>query len=191
MHKTVIFDFFEVIHEDPLAILLQKKGLKREGPFADICLRLDLGDVDYQGYITHLAEAFGMSVPEFEKEFESSATLDSEVTALIRELRENGYQTVLLSNTHRDEIQPILTRHQLHDLFDDIIISAEVGMAKPDPEIFHFTLKRLGVLPERAVFTDDNPKNIAGAVGAGIAGIHFTGVESLRNGLKELGLKVN
>jgi len=190
MYKAVIFDFFDVIHGDPLSIMLESKGLKREGPFAEICKRLDLGGIDYQGYMGSLAEAFGLTKEQFDKEFENSASLDVEVIEIIQKLRHQRYQTILLSNTHRDEIQPLLDRHSLHRLFDDVIISAEVGMSKPDPQIFRFTTKRIRLHPKQTVFTDDNPKNVTAANSVGIHGLHFTSASKLRNDLSTLGLTI-
>ncbi len=68
----------------------------------------------------------------------------------------------------------IVTREwQIADAFDDLVISAEVRLMKPDPQIYQLALERLGAEPEQAVFIDDSITNVLGAHGVGIHAIHF------------------
>ena len=74
---------------------------------------------------------------------------------------------------------PDMTRGQLTegwkiaDLFDVIIISSEVGLMKPDPEMYHLTLERLRILPQEAIFIDDKENNVIAAQAVGMVGIQF------------------
>lgn len=188
MHKAIIFDFFEVIHQDPMESWLSQFGHKREGAFAATCEDLDLGNIDYEAYLERLATLNGQSAAEVKEHFYTSATLNAEVVQLISELQKH-HRTGLLSNSHSDEIRPILTKHNLPSLFDEIVISAEAGCAKPDPKIFRLMLTKLGVKPSEAIFVDDNPKNVAAADALGITGIRFTDAASLCDNLKELSVK--
>ncbi len=78
----------------------------------------------------------------------------------------NGYSSV-----QRDKIETV----KITDYFDDIIVSGEVGVEKPDPRIFGLSCERLGVKPEEAVFVGDHyPNDIAGAIGANIKPIWIT-----------------
>jgi HAD superfamily hydrolase (TIGR01509 family) len=54
-----------------------------------------------------------------------------------------------------------------------MIISAEEGVAKPDPRIYHIAVERLGVRAEAAVFVDDLPENVQGAQAVGMRGVQF------------------
>jgi len=89
-----------------------------------------------------------------------------------RALRVAGYRTALLTNNiaeGRDSWRPMLP---LDDLFDDVVDSSEVGLRKPNPEIYLLTLQRLGgIEPSRAVMLDDHPGNCAGALAAGMQAI--------------------
>jgi epoxide hydrolase-like predicted phosphatase len=75
----------------------------------------------------------------------------------------------------------------LDELFDDVVDSSEVGVRKPDPAIFHLACERLGITPDRAVFVDDHPGNVAGAEAAGLHGLccGFT-VETTAEAVTEL-----
>jgi epoxide hydrolase-like predicted phosphatase len=87
---------------------------------------------------------------------------------VVRGARKADIKTALLSNSWGTSDYP---RDGWDDLFDAVVISGEVGMRKPEPEIFHYTLDLLGVEPAEAVFVDDLPFNIQGAVDVGIVGV--------------------
>ena len=71
-----------------------------------------------------------------------------------------------------------------------IVVSGEVGLAKPDPAIFDLTTERFALVPERTVFVDDSPRNVAAAVAQGYVGVHFTTTADFRAQLRELGVHV-
>ena len=101
----------------------------------------------------------------------------------IDELRGRGYKTALLSNSIR-EFRPKLEEDVPPRLFDAYIDSSHVGMRKPEPEIFHLTLRELGLdTPSDAVFLDDFAGNLAGATAVGLRTIH---VRNPREALVEL-----
>jgi len=68
------------------------------------------------------------------------------------------------------------------------VISALVGLAKPDPAIFRLALKRLGTAPEATVFVDDYEPNVASAAALGIRAIHFVAYEALIPALRKQGV---
>ncbi len=93
------------------------------------------------------------------------------------------YKVGLLSNAWDDLRQTMHTRWDIDGLFDEMIISAEVKLVKPDPRIFHLALVRLGVQPEEAVFIDDIEDNVIAARKEGLIAIQF---QDTRKTLDEL-----
>ena len=87
---------------------------------------------------------------------------------VVSELRARGVKTALISNCSHST-RGIVDRLGLEDAFDEIVLSFEVGLRKPDPEIYRIALERLGVAPERSVFVDDQPAYCDGAAALGIA----------------------
>jgi epoxide hydrolase-like predicted phosphatase len=77
-----------------------------------------------------------------------------------------GFKTALLSNSWGLSGYP---RERLAAVMDVVVISAEVGMRKPDPEIFALTTGKLGVAPEVCVVVDDHPGHLKAANEAGMA----------------------
>jgi epoxide hydrolase-like predicted phosphatase len=85
----------------------------------------------------------------------------------------SSYKTGLLSNAFSTLRSYITQVWQFADAFDDMVISAEVGMVKPEARIFHLALARLKVEPEAAVFVDDFLENVEAARALGMQGVHF------------------
>lgn len=102
--------------------------------------------------------------------------------AMLRAVRSVGVRTCLLSNSWGNEYP----REGWHEVFDEIVISGEVGMRKPEARIFHHALDRLGLPPEQCVFIDDIEANIVAARALGIVGVHHDSTEATLAELKSL-----
>ena len=110
---------------------------------------------------------------------------------LIRELKTKGYQVLLLSNAsvRQHEYWP---RIPASELFDGKLISSDVHLVKPQPEIYRLLCDTFHVLPEECFFIDDSPINIEGAYEVGIQGSIFHGdVGALRRSLRSAGVTVD
>jgi epoxide hydrolase-like predicted phosphatase len=117
-------------------------------------------------------------------EFFAGDILDRTLLNYLRSLRRK-YKTGLISNAWGD-LRDFIVREKFDDAFDKLIISAEVGAAKPEPKIFQIALEQFGVKPNEAVFVDDFLINIEGCEKVGMKGIHFEDPESTLQQLKEL-----
>ncbi len=120
-----------------------------------------------------------------ERAFWGGDVVDHELLDFIRSLRLK-YKTALLSNAWSDLRQLLTETWKIHDAFDEIIISAEVGLIKPDPRVFELALKRLGIAPGEAVFIDDLQRNVEGARAVGLHAIRFRDPQQARRELTEL-----
>lgn len=118
-------------------------------------------------------------------EFFSADRLDNNLVEYVRQLHKK-YKTALLSNAWDDLRQVIAERWHFEDAFDMMIISAEVGVAKPDQRIFRLTLDRLGVAAEESIFVDDFQRNVEAAQSAGIKAIRFKTAHQVRDELEHL-----
>jgi putative hydrolase of the HAD superfamily len=109
-----------------------------------------------------------------------------EVWALAAEQRGLGVRTAVLSNGVPEIMDVIERDRAISRKFDTVVVSYEVGCAKPDAQIFELTLERLGVAAPDALFVDDREVNLDGARRVGLRTLHFTGphaVESLKAAL--------
>jgi HAD superfamily hydrolase (TIGR01509 family) len=109
----------------------------------------------------------------------------------VRQLKEQGYNVAILSNHSREWGRGTVVALGLDALCDPIIISAEIGLAKPDPAIYDYSLRAVGRkdAPWKCLFIDDKERNILAAVQAGINGIVFTGAESLESELRRYDIR--
>jgi epoxide hydrolase-like predicted phosphatase len=84
-----------------------------------------------------------------------------------------AYKVGMITNAWAEIRQALENEWHIAEAFDPLVISAEVGMAKPDPRIYRLALERLGVAPEEAVFIDDFEANTEGARAVGLKAIRF------------------
>jgi putative hydrolase of the HAD superfamily len=102
----------------------------------------------------------------------AATVLDQAMTDLIRSARQAGLRTGLLSNSWG--VSYGYPRHLFPELFDAVVISAEVGMRKPEERIFLLATELIGLEPAECVFIDDIEENVAAARAAGLIGVHHT-----------------
>jgi glucose-1-phosphatase len=98
-------------------------------------------------------------------------------------------KVLLLSNTNDLHWQYLLPLLPQFARFDDLVLSHEVKLAKPDPEIFQLALRRANVRPDHAAYFDDVPRFVDAACALGIHGRVFTDAPTFRTQLAELGLE--
>ena len=117
-------------------------------------------------------------------EFFAGDLTDIKLLNYIRELRKT-LKVGLISNAWSG-LRPWIVEEKFDDAFDAMIISAEIGMAKPDARIYQIALEKLGVTPAEAILLDDFPKNVEGARAVGMAAIYFTQPDKALDELKRL-----
>ena len=102
-----------------------------------------------------------------------------EVWALAARFRAAGGRTAFLSSSGPEVMARVRADHPLETRFDAVVISCEVGLAKPDPRIFRLCLERLGLSAGAALFVDDRADNVQAAAGVGLRTLRFEGPDAL------------
>jgi len=110
-------------------------------------------------------------LPRLHDEWRRAQSVIAPNVDLVRALRPR-YKLSVLSNADA-ALRGRLAREGLHDLFDDIVVSAEVGLAKPEPEVFHLAASRLGLAAGECVFVDDWDQNVAAAREVGMTAVLY------------------
>ena len=129
-----------------------------------------------------LIEAFHRRWPEM-LAGEIRGTVD-----VLAELRAAGLRLVALSNWSAELFPVARERFDFLAWFEGILISGEVGVNKPDRQIFEHLVERFGIEPATSLFIDDSSANVATAAALGFRAIHFTDALALRLELVRLGL---
>lgn len=105
-----------------------------------------------------------------------------DMAGLVRRAREAGITTALLSNSWGD----FYPMHLFDGMFDELVISGQVGMRKPDPRIFMYTAKLVRTPPRKCVFVDDLKHNVTAAARLGFLAVHHTNYRTTSEQLSAL-----
>jgi epoxide hydrolase-like predicted phosphatase len=184
--QVVVFDFFGVICSEIAPFVLPKYMSPEAAVLykSTMVHKADLGQIGLDEVLEHLSGVTGVSAAQLKAEFWSYVKIDAEMVALIESLRKN-YRTALLSNAIKPFLREVLAKHDLERLFDVILVSAEEGIAKPDPAFFQQMIDKLGVPAKECLFIDDNIVNVETAKLVGMQAVLFAGVEDLRTKLAQ------
>lgn len=202
--RALIFDFggvitnmrWDVARELEQQHRLEKTTLLRTLYDADDWRAVEIGqgDIDVWREAAHhrLEEAAGRPLPLLHEQWRRSWGLIEENIALVKALRP-PYRTGILSNadlTLEDRLRDGLG---LRHLFDDVISSAVVGMAKPEHRIYLLAAERLRLPPDDCLFIDDLERNVTAAREVGMAAVQFRvdKGDRLADQLAELGVRPN
>jgi putative hydrolase of the HAD superfamily len=173
---TNVFDSFRdfCVAEgmDPDAI----KRLFREDPRArELVRRLETGELGEDDFGERFGELLGIDRRDglVDRMF-GGLRPDEQMLGALRRARAAGIRTGLVSNSMG---AGRYDRAAFPELFDGVVISRDVGMHKPQPEIFRLGAERAGVPPEECVFVDDLRENCEGAEAVGMTAILHRGAE--------------
>jgi putative hydrolase of the HAD superfamily len=137
--------------------------------------RFEKGLVEKEEFETHLAEVLSEDLDEpldptdLIARMLEDVRIDHDMVAAVRAARAAGIRTALLSNSWGVDYYP---RELLEELFEEVVISGEVGMRKPDADAYLHTAERLGLRPEQCVFVDDHDDNVEAAARVGMRTVH-------------------
>ena len=154
---------------------LPEFGLGKAVFGSEMSARASIGQASVADVWRHVAAQFGLNeeqMRELERDFWSDDWLDTELAQFVRDLRPR-VKTGILSNAWPEARKVLTAKFRLADAVDVMILSAEVGCAKPDLRIYQIAVERLGVRFDEAVFVDDMAQNVAAAQALGMGGIQF------------------
>lgn len=199
--RGVVLDFGGVIHDmrwDVARSLEEAHSLPRSVLF-DTLYRtptwaaLQCGQGDRARWLEEahrlLEERAGRVLPRLHEAWRAAQQPIAVNVALVRTLRPR-YRLSILSNADASLRGRLRDGLRIHDLFDDVVCSAEVGMAKPDAAIYRLAAERLGLSPPACVFVDDAEANVTAAREVGMQAILYRvdRGHDLRAQLAELGV---
>jgi epoxide hydrolase-like predicted phosphatase len=194
--RAVIWDLGGVLvrtqDPEPRTRAAERLGLTRAelerivfaGEWSD---RATLGAISSAELWQNIGLQFKLSSQEtnsLEHAFWEGDCLDRELVGYIRGLRPQ-HRTALLSNAFLG-LRSGLERWSIADAFDQVIISSEVGLMKPDPRIFELAVRRLEVDPAEAVFVDDFSLNVRAARSQGLYAVKFLDPEQAKADLQRI-----
>jgi len=198
--RTIFFDFGGVIIDSPNMRWIKRwkrvLGIKDhpeilemvENPHGsplvkDICL----GKVSEDTLWMTMTEKWQLNPALLEKiraKIFSRRQLNQDILKFMAELQQ-AYQTAILSNAGDKARQLMVDTYHLDRNVDEIIISAEEGVIKPDPRIFEIAMERMDAIPETSLLLDDTQENVAAARAFGMQAVQFINTQQAIQAVRE------
>jgi putative hydrolase of the HAD superfamily len=182
---TNVFESFRAFCEsegiDPDSV----RKLFREDPEAlQLLRRLETGELTEHEFSTLFAPLLGIQTPDglVDRLF-AGMEPDTPMIDALRNARAGGIRTGLISNSWG---KGRYDRDSFPELFDGVVISGEVGLHKPQPEIFRLGAERIALDPAECVFVDDLRENCAGAEAVGMTAVLHRNTDDTLDRLEEL-----
>ena len=177
--KNIVFDLGRVVFaQDPAKSTEHAKqffSYVSQSPMPQFWVDYDLGVSSLDRVAEELAEYRGV-----EKDYARDMILQAigrqdtiaPTEALIHELKAAGYKLYVLSNMSREFID-FLRGKDVYSYFDGDVVSCDVGVVKPMPQIYDILLDRFALDPSQTLFIDDRKENVEAAEAKGISAFHF------------------
>jgi len=192
MIKSVLFDFFGVLHPDTFwglaDIFVPERDSARKRALGDLLIRVDLGQISRDDFWNEAAHEFGISIEKLMSEKDKLGHVDQSLMQTVKSLKDRGLKTGIISNVGPGFIEKAFDKDILNSHFDVLVLSGEEGVMKPDKKIYEIAADRLGLKPEQCLFFDDVERNVEGARNAGMQAELYDGIESCKVVLKAAGL---
>jgi epoxide hydrolase-like predicted phosphatase len=184
MKRAVIFDYGGVImktvdytprHEWDQRLGLPPGSVEQVVHGSASWLQAQRGEItppEYWADIAHQLVLGETEIHELALDFYRGDRLDRALIQYIQELRAADYPVALLSNAPVTLARDLQVQGIAH-LFNPLVISAHIGVMKPDPRAYQATLEHLGRPAEHTIFVDDMPANVEAAAALGIHAVRY------------------
>ncbi len=174
--RAIIFDCFGVLTSEGW-IPFRRRHFKGDAAKAfaqSMMQRLVTGRIQTKEFVSTIAEKGELEEHEVRASLSGSMP-DTELFAWITKHKPQ-YKIGMLSNAGSNMLHTLFTPEQ-RELFDDVVLSYQVGVAKPNPEIYILAAKRLGVRPEQCLFVDDKETFCDAARSVGMRAVKYVDIE--------------
>jgi putative hydrolase of the HAD superfamily len=197
MKRAIIFDFGGVFmktldyrprHRWDARLELPPGSVERIVHGSESWRQAQRGEISPEAYWDDVSQQLKLSSDDLRQlivDFFNGDRLDTDLVAYARQLRADGHPIALLSNDS-PALAGKLQALGIANLFDPLVISALIGVMKPDPRAYQAVLNALERAPAEAVFIDDLPANVEGARALGIPALHYTTTPALQAELPSL-----
>jgi HAD superfamily hydrolase (TIGR01509 family) len=184
MIKAIIFDCFGVLTTDLWKEFVATLPPEQHAAARDLNYAYDSGRLSRDEFRAEVEKLTGQLPHEIETTIGSAVEKNHALLEYIEELTKK-YKVSILSNIASDWVRSQFLTVEEQKLFNSMIFSHDVGMAKPDRAIFELAAERLAVRPEECVLIDDSPRHVAGAESVGMKGIIYENFEQMKHELEK------
>lgn len=182
MIRGLVFDCFGVLQISPTQHFFERYP-QHKNELHDLNLQADYGMIDRRDYIVRVAEITGLSFRDVEQAILQEVVPNTQLLSFIKAELKPTFKVALLSNVGRGWLDDFFTKEDLHDLFDAVVLSSEIGIIKPDERAYVIAADRLGLPPDECIMIDDRLDNCHGADRAGMKWIQYQELRQLEQDL--------
>jgi putative hydrolase of the HAD superfamily len=185
MTQAIIFDCFGVLRPDVLHAAYEKFGgdTRADDEFISETLY-----ASHTGKISSSAPVFakqlGVSVADWLQAITVDAN-DQQLLGYIKQLRAT-YKIGVLSNVGKDGLLRYFSQAELDEYFDAVVVSGEIGYAKPEPRAYEITAEHLGARMDECIFIDDREQYVEAARAVGMQAMLYTSFTKFQKELEAL-----
>ncbi|MDR1032623.1 MAG: HAD family phosphatase [Candidatus Nomurabacteria bacterium] len=183
---TIIFDFFGVIRADGGMAWLKENGFELSGEFRKADGLRCAGKITEQEYLDVFSRLSGQDPEKINQRMHELAVIDNQMVELLQKLHQK-YRMVLITNSS-ETTRPYIEANGINKYFDEMFLSNEIGLIKPDARFYKYVLDKLDIPAQEACFIDDKPENTNAAKKLGMRIIDFTSYNQLLNELEQNGV---
>lgn len=188
MYKAIIFDFFGVFCPDITMNWFQNTVPDYDdklSEFQAICTRSDYGTLSKANFFKEVAALANVPVDQMINGVEAETVINTALVKYVKDLKQRGYLIACLSNGTHEWTLAVINDYGLGTLFDEIILSGDLGIVKPNAEIYLHTLDKLNIKAQQAIFVDDRKINADAATACGIQSLIFSDTDTFVNCLEQ------
>ena len=158
----------------------------------ELLVPLELGRISPEAYYHGLSERLQLpwTYDQFVRSWNDMISEKTQVTGILRRLHRR-HKLMALTNTNVLHLAHIKTRYPSLSVFDDWVASCEVGLRKPDAQMYRLAVDRAGVRPDAAVYVEDRPELIEAGRAVGLTAIRFENPEQLEAELSSLRITID
>ncbi|MEM6717441.1 MAG: HAD-IA family hydrolase, partial [Cyanobacteria bacterium P01_C01_bin.147] len=145
--------------------------------------------IDFDTFARNFIEEFALEVSPAQVQHEFLEFVQAPMPgwdAVLHQLKQR-YHLSLLSNTNSAHYKRLRDRYDFYAPFEQVFLSHNIGLMKPDPAIFYHVLTVLNIAPHEAAFFDDGARNVAAANSVGINAYQVNSPQELQNIIAALG----
>jgi epoxide hydrolase-like predicted phosphatase len=183
MIRALIFDCFGVVLSDDIQRIYNLTQPDHHDAVRELVRSIDRGTITVQQFVDQIVELSGRTETEVMAIVMAEHDCNEVLIERIKQLR-HDYKIGMLSNVNKEVLDTVLPQHERDELFDEVVISGEVGFIKPEPAIYELMATRLEVAPAECLFIDDRSPNIEAAKRVGMQAVVFTSNTQFENDLK-------
>jgi epoxide hydrolase-like predicted phosphatase len=184
MIKAVIFDCFGVLYVDATHHFYEQNIHNYEQlrpQLSELNRAYDIGLLSQEQLNQEVADISGLDLAFVAAHIQGVHERNQALLDYSQSLR-GTYQVGMLSNIGIDGMNSFFSATEREALFDSVVLSNEVHLVKPDPQIYKVMATRLGLAPEECVMIDDVATNVVGAQQAGMQGVvYYSNEQTIRD----------